>query len=351
MHDVRVGESAGFVRRESRRVSADDADSRRRGRVRRRAIDQGTRPLRLAGVSAATALATAFGVGTFLYAKEFVDPETLWQRTVERNPEAAAAYLQLGELQLARKQLDLAEHSFISVLRLEPESGVALIKLGEVYERREPPQLDRAIAQYYAAERIATDPFDALFHLAGAFDRQKRSVDALQYYGRCVALRPKDPVPFNNIGKLYADRGEGDKALEQYQKALDLDAHFIPAYSNRAAIFAERKDYKAAEEEIMKAAKVDPNNPVILVNAATICANLGLLERAEQLYGAAVRADGGKPLYWTYLGQIRLRQAKYGDAVFAFNRAVLLEPENEDLKHNLEVAKRLQEKDLAEHRH
>ncbi|MFH1709721.1 MAG: tetratricopeptide repeat protein [bacterium] len=56
-------------------------------------------------------------------------------------------------------------------------------------------------------------------------DRQRRQdlIGAETAFLRAIELAPEDPAPYVNLGKIYCDRGEFEKALRYLQKAIDLN--------------------------------------------------------------------------------------------------------------------------------
>ena len=79
---------------------------------------------------------------------------------------------------------------------------------------------------------------------------------------------------YNNIGALHEQKGEYDKALEHYQKALAIDLkqlgpehpYVAGSYYNMAYVYEAKKDLAKAKEYWEKAyairlKKLGPNHP------------------------------------------------------------------------------------------
>lgn len=54
------------------------------------------------------------------------------------------------------------------------------------------------------------------------------------YYEKELEINKEDPVLYNNAGNAYRDSGIYQKAVDSYQKSIDLDAHQTNAYNNLA---------------------------------------------------------------------------------------------------------------------
>ena len=60
-----------------------------------------------------------------------------------------------------------------------------------------------------------------------------------------MVLQPKDAVILVNRGITYVSKGENERALEDFNQAISIDAGLGIAYANRALILA----YDGMEEE------------------------------------------------------------------------------------------------------
>ncbi len=59
-------------------------------------------------------------------------------------------------------------------------------------------------------------------------------------------------------GFVNAERKDYDKALADYNKAIELDPKFATAYYNRGFVDADKKDYDKALADYNKAIELDP---------------------------------------------------------------------------------------------
>lgn len=64
---------------------------------------------------------------------------------------------------------------------------------------------------------------------------------------------PKSATRYNNLGSAYRHKGEYDKAINYYEKALDIDIKFLPA--NHPHIAIVHKNLAFANEAVKKIGK------------------------------------------------------------------------------------------------
>jgi tetratricopeptide (TPR) repeat protein len=84
----------------------------------------------------------------------------------------------------------------------------------------------------------------------------KEADKALADYNKALELNPKDAVAYNNRGLVHHERGELDKALADYSMAITLDPTNPTFYENRALILAAKGLTPKAAEDYKKALKL-----------------------------------------------------------------------------------------------
>ncbi|HWX70038.1 MAG TPA: tetratricopeptide repeat protein [Steroidobacteraceae bacterium] len=189
------------------------------------------------------------------------------RRAIALAPRLAMAHNNLGLLLTGRGQRAEAVTSFREALRLNPRYVEALNNLGNVLreqgEQREALELYRQALQFDAARadshcnlgyalldarRVA----DAAASFRSALALQPNNVSAqlglvaarrvqgltTEAEARCrvaLAAEPRSSAALSLLGELCADRGRFDEAQELFERAIALDADFVPAYGSIAA--------------------------------------------------------------------------------------------------------------------
>lgn len=114
-----------------------------------------------------------------------------------------------------------------------------------------------------------------------------------------------------------------------------------PQASNNAANELLRQGRAQDALRVYQAAQVaEPDQPVYYFNAAAALAELGQYETAELALRQAIqRGDTALQAAAHYnLGNLALAQADYEAAIQAYQQAILLQPDFEDARFNLELA-------------
>ena len=165
--------------------------------------------------------------------------------------------------------------------------------LGVSFLREGNPTL--ALKEFLAAESYAPRRPDIQDALGQAYQLKKSYPQAEKHYLKALELKPGDPNSYNNLGALYLDMGEWDKAiasfqkaagdllfnnpefaltgigvawfnkgepdqaLKFYQRALEQRRSFAPAHYRSGEVYRQRKEYARARESYARALELSPN--------------------------------------------------------------------------------------------
>jgi Flp pilus assembly protein TadD len=140
--------------------------------------------------------------------------------------------------------------------------------------------------QKFIAER--PDAAFAHFQLGYAYTALKRSDEARAEYERAIALDPKMPEPYLNLGILLLDRQEYAAAVAPFRKAVEL----LPAQSRPRSLLAVAQDRS------------------------------GDKEGAARSFEGVLHLDPGDVAANHYLGDLDLRRGKPAEAEVRFRHAL-----------------------------
>jgi len=82
--------------------------------------------------------------------------------------------------------------------------------------------------------------------------------DALMEFDKSLEVSPSNPVSCNNIGFIYYDVNDLEKAFEYHKKALDIDPRFANAHHGLALIFKKWGNMAAAKAEWREYLNLEP---------------------------------------------------------------------------------------------
>jgi Flp pilus assembly protein TadD len=83
--------------------------------------------------------------------------------------------------------------------------------------------------------------------------------EALAAFEGCVAINPRNPANYNNLGLAYWNLNEVPKAEAAYRQALQQDNQFALTHANLGLLYLiALRDYPRAKESLLTAVALDP---------------------------------------------------------------------------------------------
>ena len=89
---------------------------------------------------------------------------------------------------------------------------------------------------------------------------------------------------YQDSGNRLKDEGNIDLAIQEYNKALQLNANYIPALNELAQIYESQKEYDRALDYRRKVAELKPDNMAVKFKLAKAIMNQGDLEISSQFF-------------------------------------------------------------------
>lgn len=180
------------------------------------------------------------------------------QKIIAMAPDFFPAYIDLGDLYLAKGDLDQAANTYRSATKVTKNPALAFFKLGTVLEG----QQRWAEAEQAYLEAVQNDPmmYGAYNNLAFmAAVRKERLDDALVWARKAVELAPKVTTIQDTLGWVHRARGELGPAAQAIEKAVAANPKKAGFRYHLGVVYAEQGKKKEAVAALQKALELDPN--------------------------------------------------------------------------------------------
>src|SRR5208282_951164 len=270
--------------------------------------------------------------------KQFAAADEFIKKSLEKQPNNPAAYVQLGNLRMAQSQFAEAQKSYQQALDQDPNSSEALGGVLNVDLIQKQP--DRAIAT--AKTQLARYPKNVGFHiLLGQLlmEQKKDLAGAEQEFKQATDLDPKNTEALVKLGMVQNLRGATDQALQTYLAGAKTNPREIAFYLLAGGIYENKQDWEHAQQQYKKVLEIQPENPLASNNLAYVMLQQGgNVDLAFTMAQTARRqlpdnANTADTLGWAFY-----HKHVYTSAITLFKEAVKKEPESALFNYHLGLA-------------
>ena len=192
------------------------------------------------------------------YAETFLDEETLWRYSVERNPNILLAQEYLGKVLLRRGHPEEAEVHFEVALRLNPKRAPSHDYLGQTLVQM--GKAEQGIAEYQQALALEPTNSEVENNLGVALMQQNKLSEAVDHLTRAVQLKSDYALAYDNLGVALAGLGRNQQAVNQFTKVLQLTPGSVPALDNLGNALLQLGQKEEAKMRFQQALQIAPDD-------------------------------------------------------------------------------------------
>ena len=174
-------------------------------------------------------------------------------------------------------------------------------KKGESLSKRVPPPLvaqkkdapPKSVGVEQNGGKDGTLASDVLnyFNSGVTFYNQKEYSKAIQAYQKVIELDPTYVEAYNNLGIIYQMMGDVERAFGTYQKATEINPRYEKGYNNLGILLLLKGNYEEALEAFQKALAINPKNIESHINLGILFMKKGQWDEAIESYQKALAID------------------------------------------------------------
>ncbi|MEB3180525.1 MAG: tetratricopeptide repeat protein [Nostocaceae cyanobacterium] len=112
--------------------------------------------------------------------------------------------------------------------------------------------------------------------------------EAIALLSQLIYRSPDNAIDYNNRGLMYFENGESDKALSDYNTALQINPNLASAYNNRANYYAASGELAAAIADYDQALDLNPSHVRAWINRGITLRDLQRYEQAIDNFDMAL---------------------------------------------------------------
>ena len=212
-----------------------------------------------------------------------------------------------------------------------PMSGSIRIRLGEVFRLE-----------------IELKPFESLVPQSSKLSGQGSKLinagkydQAIEIFTEAISEDQSNPVFYYYRAVALDKSGNLDKALEDYQKSIELKPDFILPVSRTGNIYAKQGDFEKAIEFYKKAVGLGDQDAITHYNFGVCLMNLGNSKEAKDIFERLLSLDENYSDAYYQLGIIYIGLGEAGKAKEFLQKFIDMDPENKNAAIAKEILKSL----------
>lgn len=281
-------------------------------------------------------------------------------QNIKDHPDLDSLYWIRGNYLMESKSSDLAIADFLKALSIDSTGKPQyFVSLAEAYLMSSQSRL--ASSTLSEAMRIFPDHIPTLLKSAELHLILKQHMQALAVLDRLFARDPQNVEAWYLSGHVFYELGDTGKAVNSYQRSVDLDPHFFKGWKRMGDLLTELELAKAVDY-YNNALRLDSTDPMLYHDKAfalksfgreqeafelfrIICEkfpsyepgyyNMGLLlaerdsvEQAIEHFSICIRLEPTEPSSYIQRGKSLLRLKKNAEAKLDFETALKIDPDN-----------------------
>jgi tetratricopeptide (TPR) repeat protein len=156
--------------------------------------------------------------------------------------------------------------------------------------------------------------------------------DPIRLYLTTLEANPDSWLAHNNLGAIYYEAGEAEKALPHLQDTVRLNPKYAEGHNNLALALARIGNVDQALAEYQRAVELDPNDADAQNNWGAALVQSNRLPEAAKHFEQALKLMPDWVVPRFNLGLNLVKQNKLDDAIREFREALRIMPENLDVR-------------------
>ncbi|WP_245410963.1 tetratricopeptide repeat protein [Microvirga flavescens] len=256
------------------------------------------------------------------------------------NPEHSLALVTLGDLYEKLKQYDRANEAFLAVPKSEPVRASADIAVGQNLELM--GRGDEAVTYLQMQMKERPDDVEVVMALGNVQRSRKQFAEAAETYSKAIELIGTPDrghwILFFYRGSSYERSKQWEKGEPDMKKALELVPDSLPSAKAQVLNYLayswvdQNQNIDEAFKMLTRAVELAPRDGMVIDSLGWAYYRLGKYDDAARELEKAVELKPGDPVINDHLGDAYWKVGRKNEARFQWNHAKDSNPEPEDLE-------------------
>ena len=193
------------------------------------------------------------------------------------------------------------------------------------------------IAEKLYNEILKSSPFHegAQSNLGILYNQLGKPQKAINCFEKAIQINPNSANAYYSLGVIFTQLGESQKAINYYEKAIQINPNSANAYYSLGVIFAQLGESQKAISCYEKAIQINPNHIHAHNNLGVIFAQLGESQKAINFFEKAIQINPNHIDAHNNLGTILNELGESQKAISCYEKAIQINPNFANAYYNL----------------
>jgi len=160
---------------------------------------------------------------------------------------------------------------------------------------------------------------------------------AIEYYQKVIQIKPNNPDVYSNLGVSYSALGQYQQAIEYYQKAIQINSNYVNAYNNLSVVYCTLGQFQQAIEYGQKALHLDPDYALAYNNLGNAYNELGQYQQAIEYIKKAIELDPNLADAYYNLAISYNSLGQFQQAIEYYQKTIQINPNHTLVYNNLSI--------------
>jgi len=244
----------------------------------------------------------------------------VYEKLITSEPANGNNYYYCGENYFKLDMPDKAQAMYQKGVDVNPANAINYVGLGKILYTS--GNVSGAGDDFFKAKTISkSQNATVLMGIADVFINSeiKNSREAISLLNQAITLEPKNPEIYTLLGDAYLEQNDGNTAIANYEKALEINKKFTKAILREGKLYSRAKNYNLALEYYNKAITIDSTFAPAFRERAELRFRAGQSERAAADYEKYLKLNDNINARYRYC-EFQFSNKKFKEAVNGFNQ-------------------------------
>ncbi len=176
-------------------------------------------------------------------------------------------------------------------------------------------------------------------NLGVAYYNRGQYEKAIEEFNKIILIDSNHVQAHFNLGLVYFQLGRFNDAVQNFQKTISLDSTFYFAYNNLGFLYFKQKQYDKAITLYQQAIDIHSEFDRAHYNLGNIYHEMGMMDQAIDEYQKAINSN---PYYidaLDHLAELYFQKSRFEDAILCWEKILEMDPDDRNASENIAKAK------------